>query len=50
MQVVERGGVAIAQEPSTTEYPAMPLHAIKVIDQIKVLDPYKICTFINGTV
>ena len=47
-QVVEQGGVAIAQEPSTADYPAMPLHAINAIHHIRVLDPLKICKFING--
>lgn len=46
--VVSNGGVAIAQEPSTAEFPAMPGSAIVSIPGIIVLNPDKISGLINN--
>lgn len=45
--VIQKGGMAIVQDPATAEFPAMPLHAINASDHIKVWDPENICAFIK---
>ena len=50
MKVVEAGGIAIAQDPDTAEYTAMPLSAVEKVAGIKVMKPAEIGEFMNGLV
>lgn len=45
--IVENGGIAIAQDPATADYPAMPSSAIKSVIGIKVLNAGEIADFLN---
>jgi len=44
--ILENGGTAIAQQPSTCEYPAMPLAAVELNKAAKVLTPADIGDFL----
>lgn len=46
--VVNMGGTAIVQEPSTAEFKVMPLAAIETVSNVQVLSPQGICRYING--
>lgn len=45
-KVVSNGGIAIAQDPATADFPAMPLSAISSVKGVKVLNPAGIISFI----
>lgn len=45
--IVEYGGIAIAQNPATADYPFMPSTAIKDVKNINVLTPDEISDFLN---
>lgn len=45
--IVENGGIAIAQDPATADYPVMPQSAIEHVKGIKVLNPREIADFLN---
>ena len=46
--VVQNGGTAIAQDPETAEFPAMPRSAIASVPGIMALEPVAIAEYINS--
>lgn len=48
LSVVNEGGLAIAQDPKTAEYPVMPLSAIEKVEEIQVLKPHEIIEFLKA--
>jgi two-component system chemotaxis response regulator CheB len=48
--IVNYGGMVIAQEPLTADYPAMPMSAIKNVKGIRVMEPAKISELLNDLV
>ena len=49
-QVVDYGGIGIAQDPLTAEYPAMPVSAIARVKNILVSDPENISNYLNSII
>lgn len=48
--VVEQGGIAIAQNPDSADYPAMPMSAIHNVTGIKIMRPGEISEYLKTLV